>query len=163
MIYILKISRLTWCFLITGCVFSTPFKGAGFDDDSGQILIPHDERVVVAITNAIVDRSTRGTFDSKTREIVRSIDDYEGYIAGSFRFEILGDEVWTLSVWRDREALEKFVNSRQHLDAMYSGSSAVKLMRSVVVDMPAAALPIDWDTGEKLLEAETLKPLPLND
>ncbi|GEM_PF-4689051 len=48
-----------------------------------------------------------------------------GYMGGKVKVEIFDDQVWTMTVWEDRESLEKFVNSTRHLDAMYMTNQAM--------------------------------------
>lgn len=80
----------------------------------------------MALTNAKLQRSKRSGFDKRSKEIFENINSSPGYIGGTVKFEIFGDEVWTMTVWENQEALERFVDSTRHLDAMYMTNQAMK-------------------------------------
>ena len=59
-----------------------------------------------------------------------------------------------MTVWEDRESLEKFVNSTRHLDAMYMTNQAMTQFRHLKVEVPAKNLPYSWEDVQKLSETK---------
>jgi hypothetical protein len=132
-------------------------SGPGYNSSMKSLIGDPNRYVYIAITNAYLDRSKRSLFDRKTQEIYKSLDKYEGYLMGSVRLKILGKEVWTYTVWSNKEALDKFVNSHQHLDAMYNSDTAIMQMRSLVLKIKARDIPISWKKLEEIIEREKMK------
>ncbi len=144
---------------LTGCALALPFKGPGYDADSKKIIAPSSDKVVVALTHVVVDKQKRDKVDDHSKKIVDVIDQTPGYIGGSFRIEFFGDQLWTMTVWKDKESMDKFVNGRMHLDAMYQGASGARKMRSKVFLVSKDEIPISWDRALKELETEELTSL----
>ena len=137
---------------LQGCTLASPFIGPKYDKKSGRLTLPPDQTVVMAITNAKLDRKTRRGFDKSSEEIYSTIDKYDGYVGGSVRFRILDEEVWTMTLWEDQKSLKNFVDSRQHLDAMYMTNQAMKQFRHFNIELPARDLPYSWSQVEEMLE-----------
>jgi hypothetical protein len=140
------------------CAIARPLSGPGFNSTLNKINGDPERTVVVAITNAYLDRSKRKSFDSKTQSIYKNLDTYSGYIAGSMRLKLLGKEVWTYTVWENEAALKNFVNAREHVDAMYTTDEAIKSMRSLHMNIAAKDVPTTWKQIEKIIETKEMKP-----
>lgn len=138
--------------LMSSCVISTPFRGPGFVD--GKVTqVAADTPVVISITNAKVDRNTRGPFDDHVKRVVKGLPAQSGLIGFSVRRELFGDEVWTLTAWRSEADRARFVASPEHRAAMAAGGPALKSVRFSRVTVPAAELPLSWERVQQLLES----------
>jgi heme-degrading monooxygenase HmoA len=143
--------------ICSSCTISRPLQGPGFAS-SGDRLNGDQERIVlIAITNAYLDRSTRKPFDEKTQELYKNLNSFEGYLGGSIRLRLLGKEVWTYTVWENEEALVRFTNSRDHLDAIYRNDQSIQKMRSMRIKILAKEIPISWDQVEQLISKQEFK------
>ena len=142
---LLVVTLVAFVSVAGGCAFSRGFAGPGWVDGK---IVTDQQNLVVAMTNAKLHRGKRQLFDDRTRALIKKMDEYPGYVGGTFRFQVLGDEVWTMTIWNDRASLQKFVDDRRHVEAMYVGSSGVRLMRTLVQDVPVKELPWSWDRAQ---------------
>jgi heme-degrading monooxygenase HmoA len=126
--------------------------GPAYNEDEGKLNLPSDQIVILALTNAKLIREKRDGFDDRSREIYENLNENPGYLGGRIRVVILGDEVWTMTVWKDKESLAKFVNGRRHLDAMYMTNQAMSYFRSTSIEVLAKDVPHSWDQIENILE-----------
>ena len=141
--------------LVMSCQIGTPFKGSGYE--SGKVTLEGaGETVILALTQAVFDRSQRSNFFKQTMSVYDKRDDQPGYVAGSIRTEILGENAYTMTVWKDRKSLHDFVHSRVHLNAMYMGEPSLKQMRSIVKEIPASELPVSWSKAREYLAEKPL-------
>lgn len=129
---------------LSGCQLATPFRGPGYSSREGVTLPGAHVTVWVGITNAQVDGRTRGVFDEYTRKVVRSLPEHDGFIGHSLRSRVLGNEVWTMTVWRDEAALDAFVSSPSHRSAMREGLAPVIRARFLRFELAASAVPPAW-------------------
>lgn len=137
---------------IAGCAMATPFRGPGYSSRNGVTLAGVGETVWVGITNAVVNGSTRKVFDDYTRKVVRSLPTNDGFIGSSVRSRIFGNEVWTMTVWRDEAALDAFVSSPSHRAAMREGLAPVIRAKFLRCEVPRASVPPTWDDVLRQLE-----------
>ncbi|HEX8876543.1 MAG TPA: antibiotic biosynthesis monooxygenase family protein [Phycisphaerales bacterium] len=100
------------------CALATPFSGPGRSSDG--------DRVFVAVTNAVLHPDKRRAFDDHTRRVIESLPSHEGYLGHSVRGRVLGNEVWTMTMWRDEESLDAFIESPVHRTAIREGLSGVR-------------------------------------
>ncbi|MBY0316066.1 MAG: hypothetical protein K2Q26_11125 [Bdellovibrionales bacterium] len=142
---------------LLGFAISRPMSGPGYDSSAETLKGDLNRDVYVAITNAYVIRSKRSLFDRKTQEIYKNLEQNMGYLVGSIRLRLLGEEVWTYTVWESKEALDQFANSRQHVDAMYTSDSAIRQMRSLVFKVKASEIPLSWSQIEEIIQKEKMK------
>ena len=103
---------------LTSCAFATPFSGPGRTPEGGSVY--------VAVTNAVLHPDKRRAFDEHTRRVVASLPSHNGYLGHSVRGRILGNEVWTMTVWRDEESLDAFGESPVHRTAIREGLGGVR-------------------------------------
>lgn len=143
--------------LTSSCVFAPPFKGPKYDAKTKSLTLDPNREVILALTNATLERKKRGGFDSRSKTIFQNLESYEGYIGGTVRVEIFGDEVWTMTVWENEAALQNFVNSTRHLDAMYMTNQAMKKFRHFNVKVLAKNLPLTWEQAQLLLNSKEMK------
>jgi heme-degrading monooxygenase HmoA len=110
-------------------------------------------RVLVAMTHATLDpKSDRSAFDAHTRRVFDSLKQQPGLLAYAGRSEPFGHQVWTMTVWRDREARRAFVRGATHSRAIEAGMAPVARARFASFEWPASKLPLDWDTALAQLE-----------
>ena len=140
-----------------GCQLATPFKGTGYSRDEGVTLAGVGDTVCVAITHALLDGDNRSAFDDHTRRVIQSLPTQDGYIGHSVRTRLLGHEVWTMTVWRDEEAMQAFVDSPVHRTAIREGMSAVRSAQFLRLDWPTASVPPSWnEIQQRLQSVETI-------
>lgn len=144
-------------FTLSSCTISRSLHGPGLAKSGDKLNGDLNRTVVIAITNAYLNRTKRKPFDEKTQEMYKSLNSFEGYLAGSIRLRILGKEVWTYTIWENEEALNRFVHSRDHLDAVYTTDPAIQKMRSMHIKIRAREIPINWNQVEKLINKEEFK------
>lgn len=142
---------------VSSCTIGRPLSGPGFNDNLNQLNGDPNRTVVIAVTNALLDRRKRSEFDDRTQELYKNLHKNTGYIAGSIRLRLLGNEVWTYTIWENEDSLKSFVKSREHLDAMYKTDSAIEKMRSFSQKMLAKKIPTKWEEIEQLIELIEMK------
>ncbi|MDJ0779791.1 MAG: antibiotic biosynthesis monooxygenase [Gammaproteobacteria bacterium] len=134
----------------TGCAISTPFGGPGFDRERGVTAVAADERVIVALTHAVLGER-RQAFDRQVGLVADTLPSQQGLIAYSLRKELLGNEAWTMTVWRDEESLQRFVRSSAHQQAIRSSAGELAAVRFSRFEVPASSLPLGWDEALEYL------------
>lgn len=130
---------------LSGCQLATPFAGPGYDRERGVTLADAGDTVTIGVTNAVVRPFQRAAFDDYTRRVIKSLPENNGYIGHSVRSRILGNEVWTMTMWRDEDALNAFVRSDTHRAAMREGLSGVKRAKFLRSQWPRTSPPPTWD------------------
>ena len=135
-----------WVWLLgLGCTVSSPFRGPG---TAG--LEPGRE-VVLSLTHANLDPHLRGPFDKATRRVVQGLPGQAGFVGYSVRRRLGGADVWTMTVWRDESALEAFLASDLHRDALRAGRPALVSGRTLRLKVTAGSLPMRWKEAEARL------------
>jgi len=152
-----KIILMSQLLIFFGCAISRPLSGPGFDNKQNKLYGDPHRTVIIAITNALLDRSKRRPFDKKTQKIYKNIENYKGHIAGSIRLKLLGNEVWTYTIWENEAALINFVRSKEHLDAIYSTDTAIEKIRSLNIKVLAKDIPISWQQVEEIISKKEMK------
>ncbi len=137
--------------LSSGCAISTPFRGPGYDHDRGITLADAGDRVIVALTHATLSERRRN-FDDDVDAVAASLAATDGLIAYSLRKELLGNQAWTMTVWRDQAALAAFVASSAHQRAIRRSAGELSAVRFRRFEIERSALPISWDTALARLE-----------
>ena len=138
--------------LLTGCTAARPFVGPGYEPGRGVVDAEAGDTVVVALTTATLDSARRLAFDAHVSEVLRELPGHEGLIGFSARKELFGDRVWTMTVWRDEESLDRFVDSTVHRRAMSAGSPAMVSFRSRSLEVPVDEVPLAWGRAIELLD-----------
>lgn len=135
--------------MLAGCTFATPYRSV-----AGQAAEPGETRVV-ALTHAVLDPATRREFDRRTEAIFNVLGQQPGIVGYSVRRQFFGNEVWTMTTWRDEASRARFVASQMHRDGIAAGGGAVRLGRFARIEVPAAETPISWSRALTLLETAT--------
>jgi heme-degrading monooxygenase HmoA len=145
---------------LVGCAGASAFSGPGYSKRQGVTLDGVGTTVMVGITNAQVDGATRAVFDRYTRETIESLPSNDGFIGYAVRSRILGNEVWTMTVWRDEAALDAFVRSPAHRAAIRRGLSPVVRAKFLRFEVPNSEVPPTWeDVLERLEHVEFVEYL----
>jgi quinol monooxygenase YgiN len=123
---------------INGCAINSPYPK--FDSSA----INADEQLVLVISRIIIDTKQRQEFDKQTSLVIKSMPSHEGMLGFSARREIFGEQAWTLSVWRNNEAVNKFVRSAVHFEAMKKSQPAIVTTEFKRLTVKASELPRNW-------------------
>lgn len=123
---------------LTGGQMATPFRGPGYSRSHGVTLPGVGPVVVVAITHATLDARLRGPFDDYTRRVIASLPSQADHVGYSVRTRLLGNEVWTMTVWKDDAAVEAFMASPVHRTAIREGMAAVKTAQFLRFEWPTS-------------------------
>jgi len=128
-------------FLASACSVNTPFDGPGF------AAAGNPERIVVGITHITLkdDSESRDVFWRAVARIDRQLATADGFILGSKRQELFGDEAWTVTVWRDADSLARFISSGAHREAMDTAYDTFVDARFARLAMARGAFAPDWD------------------
>jgi heme-degrading monooxygenase HmoA len=141
---------------IPGCQAAAPFRGPGAANPKAVSGV--GETVVVAVTHAVLDGSNRRPFDEYSAKVVRSLPSQDGFVGYSLRSRIAGNEVWTMTVWRDEAALDAFVSSEAHEAAIASGLQSVVSGQFTRFECPVDDCPPKWSSiMERLKSVRTIE------
>ncbi|MFK7827586.1 MAG: hypothetical protein AB8G05_25805 [Oligoflexales bacterium] len=140
------------CILVTSCSldFSAPLAGPLLLN--AQIRPKVANEVIVAITNANVERHLRSKFLDISKEFYSSLYSVEGYVGGSLRLEPFGNQVWTLTIWKDKDALDRFALEQPHMASIFSNSEGIIKSRSTSFAMKSKLVPEVWEKAIATLE-----------
>ena len=136
------------------------FRGPGYVEGHGVRLEGAGQHAIVVITYGRVGAGRGGDFRERLDEVIQSMNDQPGLIGFAARKRLWGDEVWTLSAWRDRDALHAFLYGAPHAEAMASNAVMPSSFRSVELELETSALPLDWDRAEALFHATHREAVP---
>lgn len=142
-------SLLAMTTFAAACRVATPFRGPGFDDDGVAAEVP--AAVVVALTSSRIPSGSAAAFSARLDEILTALPANDGLVAFSVRRELFGDHIWTMSVWRDDDSLDRFLASPEHVRAVREGGIPRGSVDFVRVALPKALLPLSWPQAERLL------------
>lgn len=123
----------------TGCAINTPVRVV-----PSQPGDQPEDRLQVSLTHAVIDPEQGGTFHEYTRRVLDSLPDQPGLVSHSVRRELLGNEVWTMTVGESDTARSKFFGSGAHVQAMAHASRAILNVRTQRLEVPRSALPLTW-------------------
>lgn len=138
---------------LAGCSVSTPFAGPDGRGANFASASP-DAVAVLSITHITLkdDRVLRSQFWDAVGRIDRAMLSQPGLLGYSRRTEILGDEAWTATVWRDEASLVAFLASPAHAAAMREQRDVFTDARFARVRMPERQVPTAWNDLLTLLE-----------
>jgi heme-degrading monooxygenase HmoA len=146
---------------LRGCAFGSSFRGEGrlreIAREGRSSNSPAGEQaqkptVMVGLTNAVLDPKTRAVFDDHTHRVLRSLPQQPGYVGHAVRTRPFGNEVWTMTVWQDEQALDAFVASDVHREAIRRGLVAVRSARFARFEWPADRGAPTWAEALRVLE-----------
>lgn len=137
--------------LIGGCEVAHPFRGPAFDRERGAVNLDPDRVLLVALTRGDVAADGGNGFGPALRDVLDGMDAHDGLVGYSVRRQLLGPRVWTMSVWTDRESLEKFLASPAHRAAVRNGGIPGEAVISAYLEVPAGQVPIPWARAKSVL------------
>jgi hypothetical protein len=83
-----------------------------------------------------------------------------GLVSHSIRRELLGNQVWTLTIWRSTEDRACFFGSGLLPEAMARASTAIVSVCGVRLELPRSELPLDWSRALVALGPTRWKDVP---
>ena len=156
------VPKIIWLIplLMTSCSlnFSGPLTGPLLLN--AQIRPNVANEVFVAITNASLKRHLRSDFLKSSDELYSTLDLIEGYIGGSLRVEPFGNQAWTLTIWKDKEAMNRFVLGQAHMAAAFTHGEAIIKFRSADFIMESQLIPNVWDKAMEKLDEIPKESIP---
>ena len=140
----------------SACELSSPLRGPGSSRCADAPGV--GDTVMVAVTHAVLDAEERGPFDDHSARVIDSLPSRDGFVAYGLRTRLFGNEVWTMTVWRDEAALNAFVSSSTHEAAIEGGLHAVIRGQFDRFSWPANQPPPSWSVIlERLKTAEMIE------
>ncbi|MEM7434541.1 MAG: hypothetical protein AAF436_05265 [Myxococcota bacterium] len=122
----------------------TPFEGPG-------VSHAHGANVVLALTAGVLRPGRRRHFDRYTQIVFRGVGAEPGYVGGSVRREVFGRHVWTMTAWIDDAAVNRFVASPRHQEAISVAGECLAESRFKRLELAPTELPVSWDRALELL------------
>jgi hypothetical protein len=106
-----------------------------------------DHEYLVLLTHLPVRRLSKlPLFLSYTRKIQKQLDaGPEGLVGYSLLAKPVGSNYWTLSVWRDRDALAGFIRQAPHREAMEKLRDVLSGFKTDRWTLNGGDLPPSWD------------------
>lgn len=138
-----------------GCAYTAPYRATALAK-SGSLGPSH--AVVLTLSATEHQPGQRSEFFRDTRRVLADLPEQPGLLGYSFRFELFGNEAWTMTAWRDEAARDAFVRSPAHLAAMRNSARTAQNLRFITMQVPLEALPLSWADARALLSAETPRP-----
>jgi quinol monooxygenase YgiN len=155
----LRFGAFTWIGLVLGgCTVSKPFSRPANQERPTQADQQADSTLLVALTHAVLSED-REPFDRYTRMLVDEMEKQPGLYGYSVRKELLGDEVWTMTVWYDKASLERFIYSDIHQQAIQAAMPAVIATRFLRFEVPQDEAPPRWNDALERLSKVELTPM----
>lgn len=136
---------------LVSCSIGTPFKRS----EVAAAKNP-DDLVVVALTHVVLgdDDELNDLFWDYVFRIEDELPQFEGLVGHSLRKRLFSDEGWTMSVWESEEAMEGFVRSGLHKEAVRRTKRALESVRFARVKIPRKEVPPSWEQAERLLDEQ---------
>lgn len=126
---------------LTSCAYTSPYRSTTLAKDGG--LSP-DHMAIITISATEHRPGKRRAFFHDTRQVLADLPEQEGLLGYAFRFQIIGNEAWTVTAWRDQAAQEAFVRSPAHRAAVLRSGQTAQNIRFVTLKRPLSSLPLDW-------------------
>ena len=140
--------------LLSACSVATPFRKvpAGI----GQA---EEGTTVVVITEAILGGSSeqRSGFWTGVRSVQAVLPSQPGLIGYSLRQELLGNRVWTMTVWQSEVDVRRFADTATHRQAMQSGAEALINLRFARIQRGQRMPALTWEEAMDALEVSGRK------
>lgn len=145
-----QIGVLVLSMSLAGCVIGTPYKSGVIKNTE----VP--ERVLISVTHAELkkDRHARKQFWDGVWRVDSTMAKQPGYVGSILKRSLLGNEVWTMSVWTDESSLNTFVTDPAHYQAMSDNRQVLASMRTARFYVSSDSLPVSWEQAESELKRE---------
>ncbi|MCU0862234.1 MAG: antibiotic biosynthesis monooxygenase [Planctomycetes bacterium] len=145
----IRTAVVAWLLALPACTFATGFRFAPGVDPTGAMA---EREVVVALTHAVLKGTDDALFFAQIERVVAGLAPQPGYVGHSLRSSGRG-EAWTMTVWTDEDALDAFVASRLHREAIAAALVTVDKARFHRYRVPMRSLPPDWSMALAQLES----------
>lgn len=139
-------------FVLSGCKVGYPFSGPGYEPALGVTHPAADNRVLVAVTTGQITRGSGAAFAEQLREVMDSLPGEPGLIGFAVRRQLVGNRVWTMSVWTDEAALARFLAGPAHREAVRVGGIPAESVSSTTYWLPVEQVPPSWAEAVGQLE-----------
>ena len=135
--------------LISACSVATPFRKV----PAGTGQAEHGKTVIV-ITEATLGGSSeqRSGFWTGVRSVQAVLPSQAGLIGYSLRQELLGNRVWTMTVWQSELDVRRFADTATHRQAMQSGAAALINLRFARIQRDQHLPVPTWEEAMDALE-----------
>lgn len=155
--------RQTWAWLVavigvggivffaSGCEVGYPFRGPGYERGKGVVGPGAGRELVVAITQGDIESGAKGRFGEHLQTVLATMGEHDGLVGYSVRKQLLGSRVWTMSVWIDENALDEFVQSPAHRQAMKDGGIRPGSFVYAQIRCPSDQIPLKWSSAKQIL------------
>lgn len=140
--------------LLSACSVATPFRKI-----SAGIGQAEEGTTVVVITEATLGGSAeqRSGFWTGVRSVQAVLPSQPGLIGFSLRQELLGNRVWTMTVWQSELDIRRFADTATHRQAMQSGAAALINLRFARIQRGQRMPVPTWEEAMDALEVSGKK------
>lgn len=152
MIKFIKISMMLSLFAsLYSCTIGRPLWGLGHAYNKRFKELNRNDFVYVGITHAYLNGG-EAKFLSDTFKVYDDLDSFKGFLGGSVRKQIWGNQVWTMSVWHSEDDLKRFSYSDLHRRAIKSSGQYISKIRSTILKMKRVDVPESWQEIRGVIE-----------
>jgi heme-degrading monooxygenase HmoA len=127
--------------VLASCAYTAPYRPTALASNGS---LPPDHLAIVTISAVEHRPGQRRAFFRDTRKVLAELPDQNGLLGYAFRFEIIGNEAWTVTAWRDQASQDAFVRSPTHRAAVRRSGETAQNIRFVTLQRPLSDLPLDW-------------------
>lgn len=142
---------LSILFLISACAREIPLQGP-----INRSATPgySNSKVVIDITHVSLNpnKKQRSQFFAYQDLMAKNLNNIEGFLGYSRLFTEL--ESWTMTIWKDEQSLELFLNSKIHMDTIYKTYMAMSDVRSSKIELPLKEAILSWDKAKKIVDSQ---------
>jgi heme-degrading monooxygenase HmoA len=126
---------------LLSCSYTAPWRKT----DLGRSMSNSSGKAVVVVTYAKRNKDQRGPFFRNVQNVLADLPNQDGLLGHSFRFQLLGNETWTISAWRDEAAVRKFSRSATHAVAVKDSATLTADVKIFTTIRKAWLLPLPWN------------------
>jgi hypothetical protein len=141
--------------ILAGCSLSTPTS-----HPNPSVKVDPAQTYWVVVTHAVLpeDSSQRKRFHQYVEAIEDTLGEQSGLVSFSKRAEILGDEVWTLTVWESEGEIALFSYTDVHGELLEDDPlmGAIGPARFARFQVKGTEIPVSWATALSELEANPI-------
>lgn len=137
---IISLLTLTSVKFLSSCSYTAAWRKT----DLGRSMENSSGKAVVVVTYAKRNKDQRGPFFSSVQKVLVDLPNHDGLLGHSFRFQLFGNEAWTISGWRDDAAVRKFSRSAIHAAAMKDSANLTSDVKIFTTAREARLLPLPW-------------------
>lgn len=140
--------------LLCACSVATPFRkmpaGIGQAEQGTTVLV-----IIEATLGGSSEQ--RSGFWTGVRSVQAVLPTQPGLIGYSLRQELLGNRVWTMTVWQSEMDVRRFADTATHRQAMQSGAEALINLRFARIERGQRMPVPTWEEAMDALEVSGKK------